>query len=135
VDIFEFNTILTPINVGGVHWIVVMVSITEKHAQLYDPAPGQGGQNPNSRLCFDQILRFLEDEHLKKRGEFSQMHQVGVKKCKTRNFQRNLTDATAESSFLHLSIFLCSIYLSVSALALTLICLLPTFVFDLQDRS
>jgi Ulp1 family protease len=66
VDIFELDKILIPINVlDNQHWIAVMVSMTEKYIQLYNP---EAGKNTSAQLYFDQILRFLGDEHLNKKG-------------------------------------------------------------------
>lgn len=65
LDIFELDKILIPINVDNQHWIVVMVSMTKKLIQLYDP---MGGHNSDPEPYFHQILRFLSDEHLDKKG-------------------------------------------------------------------
>jgi Ulp1 family protease len=63
VDVFKLKKILIPINVGNWHWIAAMVSMTEKATELCDPMPGPGGQNANTQRHFDQMLRFLRDEH------------------------------------------------------------------------
>jgi Ulp1 family protease len=65
LDIFELDKILIPINVDNRHWIVVKVSMTKKLIQLYDP---MGGHNSDPEPYFHQILRFLSDEHLDKKG-------------------------------------------------------------------
>jgi Ulp1 family protease len=64
LDIFELDKILIPI-IDNQHWIAVRVSMTDKYIQLYDP---EAGNNTNAQLYFDQILRFLGDEHLNKNG-------------------------------------------------------------------
>jgi hypothetical protein len=51
-DIFELVKILIPINVGGVHWIAVMVSMMEKSIQLYDRSPGPGGAKSQRPTVF-----------------------------------------------------------------------------------
>ena len=63
-DIFELDKILIPINVNNSHWIALMVSMVDKSIQLYDPV----GENSNAQLYFDQILRFLNNEHFNKKG-------------------------------------------------------------------
>jgi sentrin-specific protease 1 len=64
VDIFELDKILIPINVSNFHWIAVMVSMTEKSIQLYDP---KVEPDYDAQLYFDQILQFLGDEHFNKK--------------------------------------------------------------------
>jgi Ulp1 family protease len=64
VDIFELDKILIPINFVNTHWVAVMVSMTEKSIQLYDPMLEP---ETDARLYFDQILQFLRDEHINKK--------------------------------------------------------------------
>jgi Ulp1 family protease len=69
VDIFKLKKLLIPINVGNAHWIAVMVSMTGKHVQVYDPLPEEEDVfNEDAHQHFDHILRFLRDEHVNKKG-------------------------------------------------------------------
>jgi hypothetical protein len=65
-DIFELDKILIPINVSNTHWIAAMVLMADRSIQIYDPYPMEG--NSYTQLYFDQILRFLGDEHFNKKG-------------------------------------------------------------------
>jgi hypothetical protein len=119
VDVFKFlNKILIPINVGNLHWIAAMVLMTEKRMQLCDPKPSMGGKMPTRNNVLTKNCVSSGMNISTKRGGrhwWCLKHQVGVQFCKTHNFLGNPMDATAESLFLHSSVFLCSIILSVAA--------------------
>jgi sentrin-specific protease 1 len=63
-DIFNLDKIFFAINKGNSHWLCAVTFMLEKTIRLYDSAPGADG----SMLYLSTLLRYIEDEHLDKRG-------------------------------------------------------------------
>jgi hypothetical protein len=66
-DIFEHHKVFFPINVDSMHWVCVVAFIQEKRLLLFNSADSMGGAAA-AKTYLIWTLRFLKDEHLKKKG-------------------------------------------------------------------
>ena len=75
-DIFNLDKLYFPINVNGVHWVLGVVSVTDKTICIYDSMNGG-----DLRHWLETIWSYLRDEHEAKRSkplnrkEWSLLHQ------------------------------------------------------------
>lgn len=63
VDIFALDKIFYPLNVGGVHWVLVVADMQRQKLQFLDSLGGGG------TAVTDKILRYLTDEYVDKKVE------------------------------------------------------------------
>lgn len=61
-DLFSRGKVFAPVNVGNMHWCLVMVDMDRKEIRYFD-SMGAGGEP-----CLKNMKRYLEDEHRAKKG-------------------------------------------------------------------
>lgn len=62
LDIFDLDLFLFPVNLNNTHWCIGVLDFRNRQIQYYDSLGGSGG------YFFDIMKRYLEDEHLDKKG-------------------------------------------------------------------
>jgi Ulp1 family protease len=62
-DIFSLEKIFFPVNMGELHWICVVVFMTERRIQVYDSMGSSG------RRYLRAIFQYLDDEHVDKKKQ------------------------------------------------------------------
>ena len=61
-DLFSRSKVFAPVNVGNMHWCMVMVDMARKEVRYFD-SMGAGGEP-----YLKAMKRYLEDEHRTKKG-------------------------------------------------------------------
>lgn len=61
-DIFKFNKIIFPINIGNMHWIVAVIFMKKRLTQIYDSM----GYNRVDYICL--LYCYVHDEYQDKKG-------------------------------------------------------------------
>lgn len=60
-DIFNLDKVIVPVNISGMHWCLVVISVQEKKIQFYDSMGGGG------KRYLDGLMQYLKDEHMDKK--------------------------------------------------------------------
>jgi sentrin-specific protease 1 len=73
VDLFAYNYVLIPINIGRVHWTLIYIDNQERTITYLDSTRGDG------TAIIGNVQQYLDDEHLHKKGSrLDQPYRVGV---------------------------------------------------------
>ena len=62
-NIFELKRLFIPINLGQVHWALVVIHIRNKLIQYYDSMRGEAKNREHSVAKCKGVLKYLKDEH------------------------------------------------------------------------
>ena len=64
-DIFDLHKIFIPINASNVHWFLAVIDMEQKTIQAFD---SWEGLKITRRKCLPVLKKYLEEEHLAKKG-------------------------------------------------------------------
>ncbi|WRT63527.1 uncharacterized protein IL334_000432 [Kwoniella shivajii] len=64
LDIFDFDVVLFPINIGNMHWTACAINLEKKRIEYYDSMGDSGNQRAN---VFKRVRAYLTDEHMERK--------------------------------------------------------------------